>query len=124
MRKIHTAKIQNDAEISLWGDGTPKREFLYSDDLVTASILLLDSNCEDQIFNVGTGEEISIHNLASLIAKEVEFRGEIKWDSSAPNGSLRRVLDSSKIRALGWEPKVYLGEGIKRLFEYYDQKYP
>jgi GDP-L-fucose synthase len=123
MRKIHRAKIQKDVEITLWGDGTPEREFLYSDDLVTASIVLLNSNSEDQILNVGTGEEISIHSLASLIAKQVEFKGEMKWDSSSPNGSLRRVLDSSKIRALGWEPKVYLSEGIKSLFEYYDHEY-
>lgn len=123
MRKIHTAKLQNDTQIVLWGDGTPMREFLHSDDLVRASVLLLNSNCEDQIINVGSGEEVPILDLAQSIAKVVKYHGKIHWDTSAPNGSLRRVLDSSKIRDIGWKPTVSLSDGIKSLYEYYSQKY-
>ena len=115
IRKFHEAKDK----VTLWGDGSAMREFLYVDDLAEAAFkCMVDYDSED-IINVGTGKDITIKNLAETIADVVGFKGEIMWDTSKPNGTPRKVLNVDKIKSLGWEPKVSLREGIKKTYELY-----
>jgi GDP-L-fucose synthase len=114
IRKLHLGKVQNSPYVTLWGDGTPKREFLHSDDLVSASMNFLNCDSKESLINVGSGEEISIYDLAKLVAEQVGYSGEIRWETSSPNGSLRRVLDSSKIIELGWKPSISLEPGVSK----------
>ena len=119
LHRFHQAKESGASSVTLWGDGSSLREFLYSDDLASASMFLLENFNEPGPINVGFGEEISIRNLAELIRGIVGFEGEIEWDTSKPNGTPRKILDSSRIRALGWEPQVHLAEGIRRSYEWF-----
>ena len=112
--KLHAGKIRRSPFVTLWGNGEPKREFLHSEDLVKASIHFLGSDSKESLINVGSGEEISIFDLAHLVAKTVGYSGEIRWDTSSPNGSLRRFLDSSKIMDLGWKPSVSFEIGVSK----------
>ena len=115
IRKFHEAKDK----VTLWGDGSAMREFLYVDDLAEAAFkCMVDYDSED-IINVGTGKDITIKDLAETIADVVGFKGEIEWDTSKPNGTPRKVLNVDKIESLGWEPKVSLCEGIKKTYELY-----
>ena len=107
--------------IRLWGDGTPKREFLHVDDLADACFAAMVNYDGDQPLNVGTGEDIEIGSLASMISDIVGFKGGIIWDTDKPNGTPRKLLDVSKIKALGWEPKIGLKEGIKSTYEWYKE---
>lgn len=119
IHRFHDAKESGADSVTLWGDGSALREFLYSDDLAEASMFLLDNYDEPGPINVGFGEEISIKDLAELIGEIVGFSGDIKWDNSKPNGTPRKFLDSTRIRDLGWTPKVGLVEGIKRTYATY-----
>ena len=122
VRKFVDAKVSGAPAVQLWGTGTPLREFLHSDDLARACLQLLSSSDSDldwlfdsshpPLVNVGSGNEVSIFDLAKLVASEVGFSGAIQWDSSMPDGTPRKLLDSSKIRSLGWQPEVPLVEGI------------
>ena len=115
IRKFHEAKDK----VTLWGDGSAMREFLYVDDLAEAAFkCMVDYDSED-IINVGTGKDITIKDLAETIADVVGFKGEVVWDTSKPNGTPRKVLNVDKIESLGWEPKVSLREGIKKTYELY-----
>jgi GDP-L-fucose synthase len=119
LRKFHEAKASENPVI-LWGDGSPFREFLYSDDLADAVLYLLthkDYAEVGEFINVGSGSEVSIRQLAETIARIVGFTGEVRWDTSKPNGTPRKLMDSSRLRALGWSPKVGLEEGIRRAYE-------
>ena len=107
--------------IRLWGDGTPRREFLHVDDLADACFTAMVKYDGDEPLNVGTDEDIEIGALASLISGIVDFRGGIIWDTDKPNGTPRKLLDVSKIKALGWEPKIGLEEGIKSTYEWYKE---
>jgi len=107
--------------ISLWGDGTPKREFLHVDDLAEACFTAMVNYDSDEPLNVGTGEDIEIGALARMISDVVGFRGGIIWDTDKPNGTLRKVLDVAKIKSLGWEPKIELKDGIKETYDWYKQ---
>ena len=107
--------------IHLWGDGTPKREFLHVDDLADACFTAMVNYDGDEPLNVGTGEDIKISTLASIISDVVGFSGGIDWDTDKPNGTPRKLLDVSKIKALGWEPKIDLEEGIKSTYEWYKE---
>jgi GDP-L-fucose synthase len=114
IRKFHEAKIAG-RNVTLWGDGSPLREFLWADDLAEACIFLMNEGDADEIgevINVGSGTEVSIAELAGLVGEVVGYKGEIIWDRSKPNGTPRKLLDSSRIRALGWEPKTGLRRGI------------
>lgn len=124
INKFYHAKLNKDPYVLLWGDGTPKREFVYVDDVAEVCNLLLRSDVSNQNFpmNVGTGVEISILNLATIISNFFNYRGIIKWDNSKPNGVHRKLLDSSRIRSLGWKPKVNLEDGIKKTIEWYISK--
>lgn len=112
IRRFHDAKINESPTVTCWGDGTPLREFLYTDDLAGACVFLMNNyNGEDPI-NVGSGSEISIKTLAETIARTVGYEGEIEWDTSKPNGTMRKVMDVSKIKSLGWSPQVPFESGV------------
>jgi len=117
IRRIHEAKENNSAFIEVWGTGTPLREFLFVDDLADACFLLMQNYNEKQFVNVGCGEDLSIKELVELIKKVVGFEGEIKFDPSKPDGTPRKLMDVSKMRSLGWSPKVSLEQGIKLAYE-------
>ena len=113
IRRIIDAKINNKPEVVIWGPGTPKREFLHVDDLADACFFLLKNYDESGLINVGTGSDISIKELAELIAKEVGYTGHLVLDNSKPDGTPRKLMDSSKINKLGWKAKISLIEGLK-----------
>ena len=115
IRKFHEAKDK----VTLWGDGSAMREFLYVDDLAEAAFKCMVDYDSEEIINVGTGKDITIKELATTIADVVGFKGEIEWDTSKPNGTPRKVLNVDKIKSLGWEPKVGLREGIEKTYELY-----
>jgi GDP-L-fucose synthase len=117
IRKFHEAKLNNSESVTLWGSGSPLREFLHSDDLASASLFLLESYDDAVPINVGTGKDISILELAGLIKDVVGFAGEIKWDASKPDGTPRKLLDVSRLSALGWKPSISLQEGINSTYK-------
>ena len=124
IRKFHEAKVNN-TTVTLWGDGTPLREFLYSEDLADAIVYLLENkDYQDvgELINVGSGKEVSIKELAELVAQTVSYTGEVKWDSSKPNGTPRKLMDSARLFGLGWKPTVDLTKGIKKAYEDFLQK--
>jgi len=117
--KIDSAKKTNRPFVELWGTGTPLREFLYVDDMADACLSLMKTYEGNDFINIGSGQEISIRNLAETIKKVVGYQGEILFDASKPDGTPRRVLDNTKICATGWNPKVEMEEGISREYDYY-----
>lgn len=117
--KIHDAKITDKPFVELWGTGTPLREFLYVDDMADACIFLMETYEGNDFINLGSGQEISIKNLAETIKRVIGYQGEITYDASKPDGTPRRVLDNSRIEETGWLPKVDIEEGIRREYEYY-----
>jgi GDP-L-fucose synthase len=119
IRKFHDAKTRGDDKVTLWGSGSPLREFLHADDLASACLFLLENYDEEIAINAGTGKDISIKELAELIKGIVGFEGKIDWDSSKPNGTPRKLLDISRIAALGWKPTISLEEGIRSTYEWY-----
>lgn len=123
IRKFNDAKDQGLPSVTLWGSGTPKREFIYSDDLASACLFLLESYDDDIAINVGSGKDISILELANTIQEAVGFKGEIIWDKSRPDGTPRKLLDIQRILELGWSPKVSLKEGISRTSEAFQREH-
>jgi GDP-L-fucose synthase len=121
IRKFIEAKRSGSGKVTLWGSGSPLREFLHVDDLAKAVVLCMDKYDDSKQINVGSGHEVSIKDLASKISNAVGFNGEIIWDSSKPNGTMRKVLDSSKIANLGWKPLISLDQGIASTVEWYLQ---
>ena len=119
LRKAHEAKTRNDRKLVVWGTGKPRREFLHVDDLASACLLLLEKYDSPEIINVGCGEDISIRDLAELICDVVGFDGELAWDTNKPDGTPRKLLDVTKLRALGWKPAVTLRDGIARMYEWF-----
>jgi GDP-L-fucose synthase len=119
IRKFHDAKTQGSPSVSLWGTGSPKREFLHSDDLGRACLFLLENYDDDVAINVGVGEDIPIKELAELIQSTVGFSGAVEWDSSKPDGTPRKLLDVSRITALGWNPQISLEDGIRSTYEWF-----
>jgi GDP-L-fucose synthase len=117
IRKFHEAKISNSTNVSLWGSGAPKREFLHADDLAAACIHLLQNYDGDVALNVGTAQDVSIKSLADLIRNIVGFQGEILWDESKPDGTPRKLLDTTRIVDTGWVPKISLNDGLTRTYE-------
>lgn len=116
IRKFHEAKESNAEFVEVWGTGSPKREFLYVEDMADACVYLMENYNEKQFVNIGCGEDISIKDLALLVKKIVGFKGELKFDTSKPDGTPRKLLDVSKLFATGWKPKVGLEEGIERVY--------
>ena len=121
IRKFHEAKINNSDHVELWGTGTPLREFLFVDDLAEACLFMMINYNESMPLNIGTGKDLSILDLAETIKDIVGFSGSVKWDSSKPDGTPRKLLDVSKVNSLGWQAKTKLGEGIKKTYEWYIQ---
>jgi GDP-L-fucose synthase len=119
IRKFDDAKNSGASSVTLWGSGSPRREFLHADDLGRACIYLLDNYDDEVAINVGVGEDVSIKELAELIQKITGFEGNIEWDSSKPDGTPRKLLDVSRISALGWKAQISLEDGIRSTYEWY-----
>lgn len=113
IRKFHEAKINGEKEVVMWGSGTPEREFLFSDDLADACVFLMNNYNEKSFLNVGAGKDISIKDLAELIKDIVGYKGEIVLDSTKPDGTPKKLMDSSRLFELGWQPKITLRQGIE-----------
>jgi len=123
LRKAHEAKTRKDSKLSVWGSGKPRREFLHVDDLASACVLLLEKYDSAEIINVGCGEDISIRELAELICDVVGFDGELTWDATKPDGTPRKLLDVTKLRALGWKPSIPLRDGIAQTYQWFLANY-
>jgi GDP-L-fucose synthase len=119
IRKFDDAKNSGASSVTLWGSGSPRREFLHADDLGRACLYLLENYDEEIAINVGVGEDVSIKALAELIQKITGFEGNIEWDSSKPDGTPRKLLDVSRISALGWKAQISLEDGIRSTYEWY-----
>jgi len=119
LRKAQEAKERKDQKLIVWGTGKPRREFLHVDDLASACLLLLEKYDSPEIINVGCGEDISIRELAELICDVVGFDGELTWDTTKPDGTPRKLLDVTKLQALGWKPAITLRDGIKRTYDWF-----
>jgi len=124
LRKAHEAKKRGARELLVWGSGKPRREWLYVDDAADACVFLLEKYDSPEIINVGCGEDISIRALAELICDVVGFQGDLAWDTTKPDGTLRKLLDVSKLSDLGWRSAVSLREGISRTYEWFLQNLP
>jgi GDP-L-fucose synthase len=119
MRKFHEAKENGNTPVTLWGSGSPKREFLHVEDLAEAIVYTLENNLSDNLYNVGKGEDLSIKELAQLIQKTVGHTGEIIWDSSKPDGTPRKLMDVSKMTEAGWKAKINLEDGIRETYKWF-----
>jgi GDP-L-fucose synthase len=122
IRKFHEAKISGSSNTEIWGSGTPLREFMFVDDLADACLFLMKEYNDKLFVNVGTGEEITIKDLALLVKEVVGFTGEIIFDSSKPDGTPRKLMDSSRLHAMGWKHKTSLREGLAKAYEYFLQE--
>lgn len=117
IRKFHEAKEKSASEMTLWGTGSPMREFLHADDLAEACLFLMENYNESELVNIGTGEDVTIKNLAALVKQIIGFQGEIVWDNSKPDGTPRKLMDVSKLHGLGWHHKIALEDGIKLAYQ-------
>lgn len=121
IRKFHDAKLNNHAEVTLWGTGTPMREFLHVDDLAGAVLFTLENDLKDNLFNVGTGQDLTIKSLAETIQQVVGHQGDIIWDDSKPDGTPRKWMDVSKMSEKGWEAKIALLEGVENTYSWFKE---
>ena len=119
IRKFVEATDHDRQEVHLWGSGKPRREFLHVDDLASAVLMALDRYDDDQILNVGTGIDLTINELAEKVAQIAGFSGELIWDSSKPDGTPRKLLDVSRVMAMGWKPQISLDQGIRETMTWY-----
>jgi len=117
LRKFHEARLEGRQEVVVWGSGSPKREFLHADDLADACLYLMENYSDAGLINIGTGEDLSIKELAELIARITGFEGKIVWDSSKPDGTPRKLMDVGKLHRQGWHHKIELEEGIRMVYE-------
>tara|TARA_Y100001980_G_C14556866_1_gene351768 strand:- start:46112 stop:46999 length:888 start_codon:yes stop_codon:yes gene_type:complete len=121
IRKFHTAKVNSEPNVTVWGTGSPLREFLHVDDLAEALVFLMNNYDEKLFVNVGYGEDLSIKDLALLVKEVVGYEGDLVFDTSKPDGTPRKLMDSSRIHKLGWKPKISLKEGIAKVYEAVDK---
>jgi GDP-L-fucose synthase len=119
IRRFHEAKLRGDPSLTVWGTGTPRREFLHVDDLADAAIHLLNTYDDESIVNIGWGEDVTIRELAEVVASVTGFRGRLEFYSSKPDGTPRKLLDTSRLTALGWVPKIKLKAGIASTYAWY-----
>lgn len=119
--RLHGAKVRNSPSVTLWGTGSPYREFIHSDDVASACLMLLKSDLTDLEFpiNLGSGKDISIKDLAKVIAKVVDYEGELNWDTTRPDGAPRKLLDSTRINRFGWAPSISFEIGLRSTYEWY-----
>lgn len=123
IRKFHEAKVTGAKEVVCWGTGTPLREFLYADDLGRACVFLMQNYSEEQFLNVGYGSDVTIRELAGTVKRIIGFTGQITWDTSKPDGTPRKLMDSSRIHSLGWKPQVHLEQGIALAYEDFKKRF-
>jgi GDP-L-fucose synthase len=116
IRKFHEAKLNNHSDVSLWGSGTPMREFLFVDDMAEAVVHAVENNLPESLYNVGTGKDITIKELAETIQKITRHQGNIIWDDTKPDGTPRKLMDVSKMKKLGWQFSTELEEGIQKTY--------
>lgn len=119
IRRFHEAKMAGTPVVTLWGTGSPRREFLHVDDFAAACVALMERYESDQLINVGVGEDVTIRELAELIRGIIGYSGEVQWNSAMPDGTPRKLLDVSRIKALGWQARISLAEGIRRTYEWF-----
>jgi GDP-L-fucose synthase len=119
IRKFHEAKLNNSSEVSVWGTGNPRREFLHADDAAAACLFLMENYDEPDIINIGTGKDISIAEMAVMIKKITNFQGRLVFDTSMPDGTFQKLMDVTKINELGWEPAISFQEGVRSTYENY-----
>lgn len=119
IRKFHEAKLNNNAPVTLWGSGTPMREFLFVDDMAEAVVFALENELPEYLYNIGTGEDLTIKQLAETIQKIIGHEGEIVWDDTKPDGTPRKLMDVSKMHGLGWKHKVALEKGIQKTYDWF-----
>ncbi len=124
IRKFHEAKKSGAASVSCWGSGKPLREFLYADDLASACVLLMQRYSEEQFINVGYGSDICIRDLAEIVRRIIGFDGRIEWDATRPDGTPRKLMDSSRLFALGWKPRIDLETGIRLAYDDFLKRFP
>jgi GDP-L-fucose synthase len=122
LRKFHEARVDGAADVTVWGTGTAKREFLHVDDLADACVFLMERDIDDDVINVGAGEDVSICELAELVREVVGFEGGLVFDWRRPDGTPRKLLDVSKLRSHGWRPRHSLREGLARTYAWYRQQ--
>ena len=123
IRKFHQAKVNSEASVELWGTGSPRREFLHVDDLAQAVLFALENTLEDYLYNVGTGVDLTIKDLAQMIQKKVGYQGEVVWDGSKPDGTPRKLMDNSKLEARGWSSSIQLSDGIDSTYQWFKDSY-
>lgn len=123
LRKFYEAKINEQKEVVFWGTGTPRREFIYIDDLAEAGIFIMNNDCDFDLINIGSGTDLMIKELAEMIKEIVDFKGEIKWDTVKPDGAKQKLLDVSRLHSLGWRHRVELEEGIKITYQWLKENY-
>ena len=121
IRRFHEAKLRGDATMSIWGTGTPRREFLHVDDLAEAVVYLLETYDAEPIVNIGWGEDVTIRELAETVASVAGFQGRLVFDSSKPDGTPRKLLDTSRLSALGWKPRIRLRTGIEGTYAWFEE---
>lgn len=119
IRKFHEAKLNSHAAVQLWGSGTPMREFLYVDDMAKAVVFAMEQELPEHLYNVGTGKDITIKELAEIVQGIVGHKGTIHWDRSKPDGTPRKLMDVSKLKAMGWQYQTELKEGIKQTYQWF-----
>jgi len=119
IRRFHEAKTGNQPHVTIWGTGSPRREFLHVDDLADACVFLMNKYDRDEILNIGVGEDLTIRELAELIKTVTGYAGGIQFDKSKPDGTPRKLLDVSRLRATGWRPRIGLEEGIRRTYAWF-----
>jgi GDP-L-fucose synthase len=122
VRKFHEAKLNQASEVTIWGTGTPKREFLHADDLADACVFLMKTYSDAGLVNIGTGEDVSISELAALIKKVVGYGGNIIYDSTKPDGTPRKLMDVSKLNGLGWKFTIPLEKGLEMVYQEYQTR--
>jgi len=123
IRRIHEAKIRGDESVTVWGTGTPRREFLHVDDLADAVLYLLQSYDDEPIVNIGWGRDVTIRELAELIVSVIDYKGRLVFDNSKPDGTPRKLLDVSRLAGLGWSPKVSLAQGIESTYAWFKEHF-
>jgi GDP-L-fucose synthase len=116
LRKFHEAKINDQSQVTVWGSGTPRREFLHADDMADACVFLMKNYSEEGLINIGVGDDLSIKELAEMIKDITQYKGKIVFDLSKPDGTPRKLMDVSKLSALGWKASISLKEGIGQVY--------
>ena len=124
LRKVHEAKVAGAKEVNVWGTGMPRREFLHADDLAAACRFLLETHDDPALINVGYGDDVTIRELAEIVCEVVGFKGALTFDTTKPDGTLRKLMDSTRLLSLGWKPRIALHDGIRQTYEWYLREGP